>query len=64
MDLDSAYLGTNYPMASYYLSTNKNFQIVTLNNITSKFKRMAKKLNQMTNGQITIKRLTEFLTSK
>lgn len=43
------------------LSTNKNFQIVTLNNITSKFKRMAKKLNQMTNGQITIKRLTEFL---
>lgn len=43
------------------LSTNKSFQIVTLNNITSKFKRMAKKLNQMTNGQITIKRLTEFL---
>ena len=43
------------------LSINKNFQIVTLNNITSKFKRMAKKLNQMTNGQITIKRLTEFL---
>lgn len=43
------------------LSTNKNFQIVTLNNITSKFKRMAKKLNQMTNSQITIKRLTEFL---
>ena len=41
------------------LSINKNFQIVTLNNITSKFKRMAKKLNQMTNGQITIKRLTE-----
>lgn len=43
------------------LSINKSFQIVTLNNITSKFKRMAKKLNQMTNGQITIKRLTEFL---
>lgn len=43
------------------LSTNKSFQIVTLNNITSKFKRMAKKINQMTNGQITIKRLTEFL---
>ena len=43
------------------LSTNKSFQIVTLNNITSKFKRMAKKINQMINGQITIKRLTEFL---
>ena len=43
------------------LSINKNFQIVTLNNITSKFKRMAKKINQMINGQITIKRLTEFL---
>lgn len=24
VDLDSAYLGTNYPMASYYLSANKN----------------------------------------
>lgn len=43
------------------LSINKSFQIVTLNNITSKFKRMAKKMNQMINGKITIKRLTEFL---
>lgn len=24
VDIDSAYLGNNYPMASYYLSTNKN----------------------------------------
>ena len=45
------------------LSINKNFQIVTLNNITSKLKKMAKKINEiLSGGNITLKKIQQFLS--
>lgn len=44
------------------LSIGKSFQIITLNNITSKFKKLAKKLNEMTNKGVSLKRIEQFLS--